>query len=567
MTNSKVLHLLFVILCVCLCGQLQAKEFIPRYSVEEKVKLYSLIDFISIDTFLTYQAAKDLDVPLLAKVLDRTFLASSVEFVRLLQPTNDMEVLSTRRNILDELLKDDAKLYYDLERELKEFSKHYEDQFIHLLDKDHWPDIALSRDVFSGIFKSFFIALSVGDIFRHARADFAQRQNVGFMARLSLLRSVGLEALGGLFIGYSTYQDTDSWQKAFNEVDDFVMQFAKGFESLEKINQIVNSSSLLAKAFPVFNDFKIEATRDRNLAWVFNKLDEKIASAESVWSYWSAKDVTSVYHQIKIHRRYFADALWWVSRVDAYLSVIRWMKERQDAGDNVAFVEFDSSGVKPNYALQGLTAPTIPHAVPNNFNINGHGLITGPHALGKTSSLRAIAYAHIMGQSINVVAAKKAVIVPVANIGTYFNVGDSVGESSFAAEFRHMTELLSVLESSVKSEPQLFLIDEPFAKTTFVVGNNLIERFLTKIIKYSNLGLLMSTHLQSPVEFATIHSDIVQNFQPEIKREQNDYLVTFKIIPGAADWWFKNTNNQTSEYIEWLIKKHVGAYELWADRD
>lgn len=564
MTNTKVRPFLGVIVFVLISSQLLAKEFIPQYSYEEKIQLYSLIDFKPVETFLSYQAAKDLNVPLLAKIIDRTSLSSgSVEFVRLLQPTNDRDVLLRRRNILDELLENDAKIYNELAYELKEFSQQYENQFIHLLDKEHWPDIALGRDIFFGIFKTFFVALSIGDIVRHARADLAQRQNVGLVGRLCLLRSVGLEALGGLFIGYSTYQDTDSWKMAFNELDNFVMQFAKGFASLERINAIINSSPVLAESFPLFNDFKKEVAQDRELEWVLNKLTEKITTADSVLAYLSAKDVTSLYHRIKINRRHFANTLWWVSRLDAYVSVISWMKERQLAGENVTFVEFDNSSIKPKYNLEGLTAPTIANAVPNDFVIDGHGLITGPHALGKTSSLRAIAYAHIMGQSINVVAAKQAIIVPVSNIGTYFNVGDSVGESSFAAEFRHMTELLSLLDNSSQVDPQLFLIDEPFAKTTFVVGNNLIERFLAKATKYANLGLLMSTHLQSPVEFAKAHSHIIQNFQPEIKKVMDNYLVTFKIIPGSADWWFANTNNQTSEYIEWLIKRHPKDVDLW----
>ncbi len=564
MAHVKFVCLLSLLLTIFAAHRGFAEDLFPDYSKEQKAKIYATLSLQEVETFLTYQALKDLEVPLLITAIDRTHLASgSVEFARLLQPTSNMDKLQRRRLILEELLKNDSTLFEALEQTLREFSNKDENLFISLVDGDILPNMSASSKLGTGIVTTVMSLLALGDTKRHIISDRANMRQTSWLSWLNSARSIYIEIIGGIYLSYYAYQNLNEAYQTIDETDQFVFKFARAVMVMEKINAIIQSSATLSNAFPAFQDFKNISRQDQNLAWTLEKLASRADAQDSFWAYWHMKDSMILYDQIRSLKMQFANILWWISRIDAYMSVIRWIKEREKNGEDVTFVTYIKDAHRPQYQLQNLTNPTIENSVANDFNINGHAILTGPHALGKTSSMRSIAYAHIMGQSIVVVPAKKAAFAPVFNIKTYFNVGDSNGESSFQAELRRMTELLAFATQNSSNQPILFFIDEPFAKTPSLVGNHLMQQFLNKTVDAPNLSMLLSTHLEIPSQFAENHKDVMQNLQPEVRKINSNFLTTYKIVPGAAHWWFENEDNQTNDYIKWLMSKQLDTVKLW----
>ena len=564
MTNIKIASLLSSFFAFFVANYGFSTNLLPEYSHSQKEEIYAAHPLQPVETFLSYQTAKDLDVSLLAKAIDRTkFASGSVEFSRLMQPTDNMKKLERRRQILLELLQDDSKLFYEFELALQQFTNKHEALFISLLDGNVLPEMSVASQLTTGIFTGLSSILSVADSKRHIVQDRVSMKQARWYSWLNLARGIYIEFAGGLYLAYLTYGNLNTVAHTIYEVDEFVLRFADALVAMEKINKIILSSPILAESFPVFSDFKKIGKKNEHITWTLEKLESRAQAQDTAWVYWHMKDSIMLYDSIRNLKNSFAHTLWWVARIDAYMSVIRWIKEKEAKGEDVTFINFNKNALRPHCHLQNLTNPTIANSVGNDFDIDGHAVFTGPHALGKTSSMRSIAYAHIMAQSILVVPAKTALLVPVSNIKTYFNVGDSNGESSFQAELRHMTELLSFAEQNKNKQPMLFLIDEPFAKTPSLVGNQLIERFLNKTVDIPNLSMLLSTHLEVPSRFVDTRRDIMQNLQPEIKKSNETFVTTYKIIPGAADWWFENKNDQTNAYVKWLIRKQQDAVELW----
>ena len=538
-----------------------SQNLIRSYSKEQKQQIYSLLPFQKIETFLSYQAAKELEVPLMVQAIDRTRLASgSVEFARLMQPTSDLNKLNNRRQILEKLLKNNSKLFDELEETLFYFQKH-EDLFISLFDKDVLPDKSVGQQLGLGISGVLFSLLRTGDAKRHIVSDKkSMTQQTGWLRYANLWRSMALNFVGGLAVLYQSGEQLRQAYQTIKEVDQFLSEFAQVVMLLEKTNQIIQTSPTLAQFFPAFSDFKELSIQHTNLAWTLEKLNQRTLNENVIWQY---LHTISLYDQIRALKSDFANGFWWISRIDAYLSVIRWIKERQNNGEPITFATYNLTANRPEYHLKELYNPLFENAIPSDFEAKEHVVLTGPHALGKTSGMRSIAYAHIMAQSITVVPAQEAYLAPLEALQTYFNIGDSNGESSFQAELRRMTEMLALSKQNTHGKPMLFLIDEPFAKTPSRIGNNLMERFLNKTIDIQNLGLILSTHLEYPSSFAKTRPDRMQNLQPEIQSTPSGFKTTYRIMPGAADWWLENKNNETHHYIEWLIKKEADAAELW----
>jgi DNA mismatch repair ATPase MutS len=536
-------------------------NLMPEYTREKKKEIYAAHPDQPPETFLSDQARSDLHFDLLFQALDRAELAAgSVEFQRLLLPTSDMEKLNGRHQILMELLQNE-ELFSRLEQIINQFKNKYESIFISLLDKNVLPDKSALQQCLNGLLLSVSCVWAANSARRHVAQDRALMREAGRFGWFDLAGSIYIEAVNGLGLAYFAYENLATAYTTVYEVDEFVLQFANAFVALERINQIVLSSSVLAKSFPAFSDFKAYGETNKDLGQILEKLESRANAQETAWAYWHMKDSISLYDEIRASKNNFAVVLWWAARIDAYMSVIRWIKEKKAKGESATFVKF-RDGKRPSCQLSNLTNPTIPNSVENSFDINGHVVLTGPHALGKTSSMRSIAYAYIMAQSILAVpAGDNALLVPVFDIKTYFNVGDSNGESSFQAEFRRMGELLYAAQKAQDST--LLVIDEPFAKTPSLVGEILTNQFLERVVDQPCVSFLLSTHLETPSHFADTRPDVIQNLQPEVRRNGNGFGTTYKIVPGAANWWLNNKDDQTNKYIRWLISQQENAEDLW----
>jgi DNA mismatch repair ATPase MutS len=183
-----------------------------------------------------------------------------------------------------------------------------------------------------------------------------------------------------------------------------------------------------------------------------------------------------------------------------------------------------------------------------------HIMLTGPHGCGKTTIMKTIAYAYILGQSILLVPATNAHISPLTKIGTYLNVADnfSKGLSSFMAERQQMDTLRALANNVTASDRCLIIVDEPYAKTVQTVGEELVYNFILELYNNPQLTMLVASHFEKPALLEQKTKRAIVNYQPELLEPQpGSFIRTFKIIPGKARWWFENPQRR-SDFVEWL---------------
>ena len=175
-----------------------------------------------------------------------------------------------------------------------------------------------------------------------------------------------------------------------------------------------------------------------------------------------------------------------IGYLDAARSVAMW-RETLPRWTAPEFTE-----VSKALAVDGLVHPLVDGAVPNALTLDGTGaLITGSNMSGKSTFVRAIGVAAVLGQTLHTVCAVRW-RGPLLRVRTSIGRADSVieGKSYYLAE---ADSVLGLVRASDEDTPHLFLLDEIFR------GTNTTERVAAggAVLAYLNRGphlTLVATH-------------------------------------------------------------------------
>jgi MutS domain V len=244
---------------------------------------------------------------------------------------------------------------------------------------------------------------------------------------------------------------------------------------------------------------------------------------------------------------------------DAHLSLAKLYKERQSEGYPVTWAEF-SSYDKPMCRLENIVNPLVAdeHAIANSFTLgdasHAHMMLTGPHGCGKTTSMKSIAYAYWMAQTLTFVFGTAAYMNVITHLATYLNITDNTPEglSSFMAENKEIQKLRNAAHSLTVNDHMLMIVDEPYAKTLQEVGEKEVYEFVKDLAGISSLMMIVATHFEKPAILEQELGGMVKNYQPKLlERELGEFERTFEIIEGAAHWWFTDTEKR-ERFVDWL---------------
>ena len=334
------------------------------------------------------------------------------------------------------------------------------------------------------------------------------------------------------------------------------------------------SDSIPASLLQEFDDMQkqneqlhgtLKKIKERKDAQEASRLCEGVSLCQvtSLTKYWHMLDSLDLYDDLRAMRSAFVNILHAMGTLDAYLSVVRLYHEWGARGMPRTFATFSRDPQRNlGHVFFDIANPLLDRSILNNFMLGGahkekHAVLTGPHACGKTTSMKSIAYGYILGQSIMIVPAKTAVFVPVTAIKTSFNLGDNLTEglSSFTAEYGRLNALEVAVHKLGLHDRCLMLVDEPLAKTIQIIGEPRVTDFVRKISACPQVMLLVATHFEEPSRLEKETNGLVKNFQPElIVKADGTFSPTYKIIDGAAAWWF-NDKDKRGAFIDWLIKR------------
>jgi hypothetical protein len=257
-----------------------------------------------------------------------------------------------------------------------------------------------------------------------------------------------------------------------------------------------------------------------------------------------------------------------VAELDGYYAITRLMKAYEYKENKFVFAEFVSHDT-PYIKVQACWEPLAPtkNPVVNDIYLGAQGkpirmIITGPNGGGKSTYLKSLAHAVTMSHSWGIVPADKAQLTMFSAVRTSLDPKEdlSAGISKFTAQKERIGNIGELMKQSTTQAKMLVILDEPYTGTTEDQMADRVHQFGVQAKEVSHTALCIATHVKKPIELA--NSGSFANYQIEIQEPtRGQFVRTFKVKEGAADWWF-NDKPRVTRFVDWLdpvnIRKNPG---------
>lgn len=290
------------------------------------------------------------------------------------------------------------------------------------------------------------------------------------------------------------------------------------------------------KALPELDANSIEQVRQQTATQVLAVLENLDTS------FLQAGHAVTAFERKQEIKDNFVNSYRLIGLVDAYTSIATLMKEFADSSNaTYCFVDYIKEQ-QPCIALSGFWHPMLnPDTVVKNDITLGtnsmprNGMITGPNAGGKTTVLRSIALAVLMGQTLGIAAADKATMTPFCNFATYLDVADSEGkESLFQAEMHRMQSLLNSIKELKNNEFSIMFTDEMFTGTNPKEGIAAAYGVCKKLSTYPNNISLLTTHFIDLTSLAA-ETGSFTNYKVTVRTIGDKFEFPYKLEFGITD--------------------------------
>lgn len=304
----------------------------------------------------------------------------------------------------------------------------------------------------------------------------------------------------------------------------------------------------------------------------------------SSWSYFfnNAGKLLASHKLFTEHKDEFADAMYVLGELDAFLSVTTLVQEAKDSKAKHAytFTKFldRSQNAKPYIKLANMWNPFLEAniAVGNSVEMDAakgvqNIILTGPNAGGKSTFLTGVTTSLLLSQTFGIAPAKEAVITPFDKINTYIDIADDIaaGKSLFMSEVDRAQEHLKMLTKLKKHEFSFTIFDEPFSGTNPTEGAAAEYSILESMADYTNTLNIVATHYPIVMLLEKkAPGKGFRNYKVYIKRKQGQKKIgyTYKVIPGRSTQAIAIDILEEQGYDTRLLKrareiiKHPGRY-------
>jgi DNA mismatch repair ATPase MutS len=117
------------------------------------------------------------------------------------------------------------------------------------------------------------------------------------------------------------------------------------------------------------------------------------------------------------------------------------------------------------------------------------------------------------------------------------------------AEKRRLDTLINTIDKLKNSDAYFFIVDEPCRGTIERVSEQFVIQLCNKLAENEKCVSVLATHLEKPT-FVAQENPQYLNYQMELQDNEYAFVRTFKLLPGAADWWFNNEPKRTRFLLE-----------------
>ena len=255
--------------------------------------------------------------------------------------------------------------------------------------------------------------------------------------------------------------------------------------------------------------------------------------------------ILSAFYILKKIRMEFFPAYEFVGKVDAIVGIANIYNEHKNLNSKYCFANYLESNT-PQISLNEFWNPFIEteKAITNSLslgkidqkNTDRCCLLTGPNAGGKSTSLKAIALAALLSQSLTIAPAQEISLTPFKKIVTLLNITDACGqESLYQAHTKRAKFALDEIKKLQSNEFALIIPDELYNSTGEEYATALYYSTLKHIAQnYPNVIFSAATHFPYLSKLEKETNGIVKNYKmQEAAYDENGKLQwTYKILPG-----------------------------------
>lgn len=375
---------------------------------------------------------------------------------------------------------------------------------------------------------------------------------------LATLFAAGYVLVTDLHAGYMLKSGFDQLKAAWSMPDQLKVELIKVahfMHALEKMFTVAKQSEFLSSFDSIKHLDELFNGSNKSFASLLFHLRE-IRNAESVfYSRGRTLLVHKLLHDIKNELIPFMND---IAYIDALLSVATTYKERSESYPWTFATFIDEK--EPIIALKDFWLPFInnAHVVLNSISLGGQEknkvILTGPNGGGKSTIMKAIVYQIIFAQSWGIVPAGDAQMGFFTGVRTALNPQEDIQRklSTFMAQKLRMEEIASFIKSATADDNFFVAIDEPFRGTVEYESQKRVYAFACDIAFNKQTTLVMATHFEKPTQLEVEFPSSYINYQCEfMKTADNKLQRTYKLLPGAALWWFHD-DAMRSLYIDCL---------------
>ncbi len=335
-------------------------------------------------------------------------------------------------------------------------------------------------------------------------------------------------------------------------------KIARLFRSLEKFEQLVSHAPAL-KMCNLKEHFAKVTNKNKQSA-AMQELRALLATStfDTSGTFWHRRGRVLKAHKLLTKtKKEMVYALQAIAEFDAYFSLAKVVRNNKNKFSFVTFVDQK----EPMMNIKKCWLPLLPsnQAVFNDViygvdNGSTKGLITGPNGGGKSTYLKSLGHAVVLGQSVGIVPGQNAQMTLFTGLRTSLAPKEDLsrGISTFMAQKERIKMIEDFMKQSKNRDRYLIMLDEPYSGTTDDEAANRIWNLGKRAAHMPQSIALIATHVKKPIELAKETKGIFVNYQVEIDEpKQGQFKRTFKVKPGAAMWWFNNPGRR-SRFVDWL---------------
>ena len=270
------------------------------------------------------------------------------------------------------------------------------------------------------------------------------------------------------------------------------------------------------------------------------------------WNYFlnNAGKLLASYQLFVEHKDAFADAMYELGQLDAYLSLATLMQEAQanDSNHGYTFVKFLDREQKstPYIKMDQMWNPFLDakQAVGNSIEMDGapggvrNMILTGPNAGGKSTFLTSVTISLLLSQTFGIAPAQEAVITPFNKINSNIEKGDDIAAAAsfFMVEVKRAQQNINIIKGLKPQEFSFTIFDEFFSGTNATEAAAAEYSIFEFLGAYSNSLSIIATHYPTVMRLEELAPDKgFANYQVYITRDSDGKIhYTYKIVPGKS---------------------------------